>query len=314
MADAVIETDRLTKKYGTKAVVNRLDLTVPAGEVFGLLGPNGAGKTTTILMLLGLTEPSSGSARMLGLDPLRDPLAIKRRVGYLPDAVGFYDGMTGRENLRFTARLNRLDRGEVEPAIDRVLGEVGLSGAGDQLAGTYSRGMSQRLGIADALLKDPSVLILDEPTTAIDPEGVAEILRLIRRLADERGVAVLLSSHLLHQVQEVCDRVAIFVDGRVVVSGRPGELAARGAGPESVEVGVADETDLGEILMGAAGVRRVERGRTPRSWTVETDRGTTARLVATLVGRGVKVIGVHRTAEDLDRVYRSYFDKERSHV
>ena len=219
-----IRSRKLTKTYGEHTVVDRLDLDIEAGEVFGLLGPNGAGKTTTILMLLGLVEPTKGKIEVLGLDPRWNPIEVKRKVGYLPDAVGFYDPMSGRENLRFTARLNGLD--DYEDLIDSLLGLVGLGDAADQAAGEYSRGMKQRLGVADALVKGPSVLILDEPTTAIDPEGVVEMLVLIERLAKEEGVTVLLASHLLHQVQAVCERVAIFVRGKVVAQGTPHELAA----------------------------------------------------------------------------------------
>ena len=165
-----IRSRKLTKTYGEHTVVDRLDLDIEAGEVFGLLGPNGAGKTTTILMLLGLVEPTKGKIEVLGLDPRWNPLEVKRKVGYLPDAVGFYDTMTGRENLRFTARLNGIE--DSDEHIDSLLDLVGLRDAGDQPAGEYSRGMKQRLGVADALVKGPSVLILDEPTTAIDPEGV----------------------------------------------------------------------------------------------------------------------------------------------
>ena len=189
---AAIHTAKLTKAYEDHTVVDGLDLDIETGEIFGLLGPNGAGKTTTILMLLGLTEPTSGTMEVLGMDPRRHPLQVKSRVGYLPDAVGFYDDLTGRQNLRFTARLNHVE--DAETRIDQLLGEVGLSAAADQPTGEYSRGMKQRLGLADALVKDPSILILDEPTTAIDPEGVAEILDMIRGLSAERNVTVLLSS------------------------------------------------------------------------------------------------------------------------
>ena len=160
--------------------------------MFGLLGPNGAGKTTTVLMLLGLTEPTRGVVRVVGLDPTREPLAVKRQVGYLPDNVGFYPTLTGRENLRYTAKLNGIARSEAEARIDELLHEVRLEDAADKRADTYSRGMRQRLGIADALVKQPSVLILDEPTIAIDPSGVEELLALLRRLVDERNLTVLL--------------------------------------------------------------------------------------------------------------------------
>src|SRR6187551_3563601 len=195
-APVLIKTRGLTKEYEDLVAVDHLDLDIRAGEIFGLLGQNGAGKTTTILMLLGLTEPTAGSARVVGLDPSRGPLQVKRRVGYMPDSVGFYSDLTGRENLRYTARLNRLPRDLTESTIDEVLDQVGLSDRADDKTDTYSRGMLQRLGIADALVKDPDVLILDEPTAAIDPIGVVEILQLLRDLVRDRGVTVLLSSHL----------------------------------------------------------------------------------------------------------------------
>lgn len=221
----VVQTRGLTKRYGATLAVDDLDLQVRTGEVFGLLGPNGAGKTTTIMMLLGLTEPSDGHAEVLGMDPRRQPLAVKRHVGYLPDAVGFYDDLTGRQNLRFTARLNGL--ADDDDWLSELLDTVGLADAADNQVETYSRGMRQRLGLADALVKQPRLLILDEPTVAIDPRGVEEVLALIGRLRDEQGVAVMLSSHLLHQVQEVCDRVGIFVQGRLRAAGTITDLAAR---------------------------------------------------------------------------------------
>src|SRR5262245_28351886 len=222
-----IRTRALTKNYGDLVAVDHLNLEVHPGEIFGLLGQNGAGKTTTVLMLLGLTEPTSGEARVVGLDPARRPLEVKRVVGYMPDAVGFYSDLSGRENLRYTARLNRIPSGEAEETIDEVLEQVGLTERADDLTETYSRGMLQRLGIADALVKDPDVLILDEPTTAIDPLGVTEILELLRRLVDERRLAILLSSHLLNQVQHVCDRIGIFSRGQLIGHGTIAELSKR---------------------------------------------------------------------------------------
>jgi ABC-2 type transport system ATP-binding protein len=233
-----ISTRGLTKNYGDLTAVDRLDLDVRAGEIFGLLGQNGAGKTTTILMLLGLTEPSAGTARVVGLDPARRPLEVKRRVGYMPDSVGFYADLSGRENLRYTARLNRIPRDEAEAAIDEVLEQVGLTSRADDQTETYSRGMLQRLGIADALVKDPDVLILDEPTTAIDPLGVTEILDLLRDLVNRRQMAILLSSHLLNQVQTVCDRIGIFAAGKLIGQGTIHDLAERfGDGSAHIEVG-----------------------------------------------------------------------------
>src|SRR5918997_6090416 len=250
MAATPIRTRGLTKEYGDLVAVDRLDLDVRSGEIFGLLGQNGAGKTTTILMLLGLTEPTSGTARVVGLDPARRPLEVKRQVGYLPDAVGFYGNLTGRENLRYTARLNGLERRHADRRIDEVLEQVGMTDRADTNADTYSRGMLQRLGIADALVKDPAVLILDEPTTAIDPLGVVEILDLLRGLVRDRGLAVLLSSHLLVQVERLCTRVGVFWRGRLLAEGSAHELAERaGVGDLEAAYGhivreaTAEETD-----------------------------------------------------------------------
>jgi len=306
----VISAKGLTKAYGTKTVVDRLDLAVGSGEIFGLLGPNGAGKTTTILMLLGLTNPTAGTAHIAGHDPTRDPLAVKGAVGYLPDSVGFYDDMTGRENLRYTARLNRIPRKEVEGKIDAVLDKVGLAYAGDQLAGTYSRGMLQRLGIADALIKDPVVMILDEPTIAIDPEGVLEIQRLIRGLANQ-GVTVLLASHLLHQMQSICDRVAIFVDGRVIAQGTARQLAGKlSQGRTTFEIDVEGAGGARSALDRVASGGMVEEDRVvPNRWHVSVPAGSAHRIVEVLVAAGVRVTQVRRTGEDLDEIYHRYFEE-----
>jgi ABC-2 type transport system ATP-binding protein len=303
----LIEARKLTKKYGDLAAVNGINLSIAAGEVFGLLGPNGAGKTTTILMLLGLTEPTSGSARVGGLDPTREPLAVKRRVGYMPDAVGFYEDMTGRENLRYTARLNEVEDELVEDRIQTLLEEVGLADAADSPVGTYSRGMRQRLGVADALVKDPQVVILDEPTAAIDPQGVADMLELIRNLAHRDGRAVLLSSHLLHQVQEICDRIAIFVKGKVVAEGTPDELGAKLAkGQARFEV-VADTTE--EALRGALGDQVTVRGEGSR-WQVTLPSAQTRSVLRKLVDADIPVRGLTDLNADLDEIYRRYFERE----
>jgi ABC-2 type transport system ATP-binding protein len=297
--------------------VDGLDLDVQAGEIYGLLGQNGAGKTTTILMLLGLTEPTEGRARVLGLDPARQPREVKRRVGYLPDAVGFYGSMTGRENVRYTARLNGLDGTAAETAIDDVIGQVGLADRADDLVDTYSRGMRQRLGIADALVKSPEVLILDEPTTAIDPLGVVEILDLLRRLVRERGLTILLSSHLLGQVQSVCDRVGIFASGRLVGSGTVAELAARfGGDSATIEVGLelADAaaaeraTTVLRSVDGVVGVEPPVRAGGP--WTVTArpasdESRVREAILAAVVAAGLRLTALHTVGSSLDDLYRA---------
>jgi ABC-2 type transport system ATP-binding protein len=313
---APIATRRLSKRYGDLVAVDNLNLEVQAGEIFGLLGQNGAGKTTTILMLLGLTEPSAGAARVLGLDPARHPLGVKRRVGYLPDNVGFYEGLTGRENLRYTARLNGLYGSEAEATIVEVLEQVGMTERADARVDTYSRGMLQRLGIADALVKSPSVLILDEPTTAIDPLGVVEILDLLRRLVNERGLAVLLSSHLLVQVQSVCDRVGIFAAGKLIGVGTVAELAAQfgGAGVH-IEVGFEglDPTGrkrtaklLGEIE-GITDVRLPAGEREPFVLVVSDPDSGPAReaVLAAAASNGLRLSSIREVQPSLDDIYRT---------
>ena len=305
-----IKTRGLTKKYGEFTAVDKLDLQVRQGEVFGLLGPNGAGKTTTILMLLGLSEPTSGTARVLDMDPARDPIAVKRRVGYLPDAVGFYGNLSGRQNLRYTARLNGVNREAAESHIDELLERVGLTEAGNKRVDTYSRGMKQRLGLADVMIKRPSIIILDEPTTAIDPAGVEEVLALIRELAND-GAAVLLASHLLHQVQQVCDQVGIFVAGRLVASGAMDKLSSSLAanGPIEIEVAAPPPAEgVKSIAEKINGVTSVEKdGRDPRMWVVRAKRDVRADLARALVEAGHPPYHLRRRGDELDEIYRRYF-------
>ncbi len=314
--EPVIRTRRLTKRYDTITAVDHLDLEVYPGEIFGLLGQNGAGKTTTILMLLGLSEPTSGGAAVMGLDPAREPREVKRRVGYLPDAVGFYEGMTGRQNLRYTARLNGLDRRDADAAINEVLEHVGLTDRADDQVGTYSRGMRQRLGIADALVKSPDLLILDEPTTSIDPLGVVEILDLLRKLVDDRGLAVMLSSHLLNQVQSVCDRIGIFASGRLVGVGTMAELAATfGDGSAVIEVGLelptaADHvraTSILEALTSVAGVEPPPIGSD--LWRLHVrpadDEGRVRQdVLVAAVEHGLRLTTIRPIIPSLDDIYR----------
>ena len=216
MCESVIELVQLTKRYGHFTAVDRLDLRIHKGEIFGLLGPNGAGKSTTILMMLVLTDPTSGTVHVCGINSTTYPVEIRKKVGYLPEDVGFYDDMTGPENLLYTARLNNIPEQEARQHAAQLLERVGLDREIDKKTGKYSRGMRQRLGLADVLIKNPEVIILDEPTSGIDPAGVQEFISLIRQLRDERGLTVLFSSHHLDQVQQICDRVGLFSQGRLL--------------------------------------------------------------------------------------------------
>jgi ABC-2 type transport system ATP-binding protein len=305
---AVIVTRGLTKRYGRVVAVEDLNLEVAEGEVFGLLGPNGSGKTTTILMLLGLTEPTSGEARVLGLDPMREPLKVKAKVGYLPDQVGFYGELTAWENLRYTTRLLGLPEAEAKARIEEVLRRMGLWEVRDRRVSAFSRGMRQRLGLAEVLLKRPKVAILDEPTLGLDPEAAREFLDLIKGLKAE-GITVLLSSHLLHQVQEICDRVGLFHKGRLALLGRVEELAARVLGG-GYEILVEASPGLKEAFQAVEGVSRVEAegGR----YRVLATRDVRAELARIAVAQG-ELLALALRRPSLDEVYAHYF-KEVAHA
>jgi ABC-2 type transport system ATP-binding protein len=307
MSDTVIEARGLAKRYGGAVAVAGLDLTVRAGEVFGLLGPNGSGKTTTILMLLGLTEPSGGSVRVLGLDPLRQPLAVKRRVGYLPDTVGFYDTMTARENLAYTARLAGIASAESRRRIDAALARVGLAAVADRRVATYSHGMRQRLGISEVLVKQAELAILDEPTNGLDPQATQELLDLIGELRRE-GMTILLSSHLLGLVESICDRVALFREGRIGLSGPVNELARQVLGGAYVVEVEADGVDLAATLADLAGVASVSAGL--RGVTrVDADRDVRADIARRVVNAGGALRNLAIRRAGLDEVYVRYFEQ-----
>jgi ABC-2 type transport system ATP-binding protein len=299
-----VRTDALTKRYGDTVAVDSLSLEIHRGEIFGLLGPNGAGKTTTILMLLGLTEPTSGSARVDGLDPTRDPLRVKSRVGYLPDEVGFYENLTARDNLLYTAALNRLSTQEARRRTDDVLAMVGLSDVADRKVGSYSRGMRQRLGLADALVKQPSILILDEPTVNIDPEGVRDLLALVERLSNEQGVTVLMSSHLLHQVERVCNRIGIFIAGRIVAVGAVDDLATD-LDQWVFVVGVAGVPEPTAVLAAVDGVDDVRME--DDQLVVFAGRDVRRELQTAIVDHGGYLTTFARRGADLDTIYHRYF-------
>jgi ABC-2 type transport system ATP-binding protein len=216
---SIVKTTELTKKYDHQTAVDHVSFQVTEGEIFGFLGPNGAGKSTTLLMLLGLSEPTEGSASVCGLDPTRNAIKVKRFVGYLPENVGFYSDMDAVQSLEFIADLNGLGRRESKEKIEEVLNTVGLTQEARKKVGVYSRGMKQRLGIAEVLLKNPKVMFLDEPTLGLDPDGALRMTELIQSLNRDRKITVLLSSHHLQQVQKISHRVGIMIKGKIVAEG-----------------------------------------------------------------------------------------------
>ena len=305
MSEPVIRTQQLTKAYGSRLAVDKLDLTIEPGEVFGLLGPNGAGKTTTILMLLGLTEPTSGAANVAGFDPLRQPLEVKRRVGYMPDQVGFYDNLTGVANLRYTAKLCGFTNKEADEKIAAALARVRLTEAGQRPVLGYSRGMRQRLAIAEILMKGASIAILDEPTGGLDPQSTREFLELIRSLKKD-GMTILLSSHMLELVQSVCDRVALFSQGKIGLMGRVEDLLRSVLGGSHIIRIEAHGEGLEAALASVPGVTRVTpEGSGLRIEATGDIRGDIARAV---VGAGGDLTMIDAGHASLDDVYARFFE------
>ena len=223
--NAIIEAVNLTKHYSRQTAVKGLNFTVNEGEVFGFLGPNGAGKTTTLLMLMGLSHPSAGFAKICGLDPLRKAREVKRIAGYLPENIGFYGDLTAVQNLEYVASLNGIQTSKASEKIDELLDMVELKQEARKKVGAFSRGMKQRLGFAEALIKDPKVLFLDEPTIGLDPEGALRLMEFIKSLNRDRKITVLLSSHNLYQVQKISHRVGIMIQGEMVAEGSIESLA-----------------------------------------------------------------------------------------
>jgi ABC-2 type transport system ATP-binding protein len=318
----IIELVDLTKRYGSFTAVEKLNLTIRKGEIFGLLGPNGAGKSTTILMMLGLTEPTSGYARVCGIDPTTNPIEVKRKVGYLPEDVGFYYNLSGYENLMYTARLNSLSGQDARQKVDQILARVGLTEAADKKTGKYSRGMLQRLGLADVLIKNPEVIILDEPTLGIDPSGVKEFLELIVDLSREEGITVLFSSHDLHHVQAVCDHVGLFVRGKLLAEGDIPSLSKKlfSKSPFIIEAGLSKssfkESDvpvkeftaewLKDQLNNIEGIIAV--GNKDEIFQIECSRDATSEISKAIIESGAGLSYLRKKEYGLDDIYYRYFE------
>jgi ABC-2 type transport system ATP-binding protein len=302
-----IETKDLTKNYGKVTVVDHLNFHVKENEVFGLLGPNGAGKTTTILMMLGLTEPASGTVRICGFDPTREPLKVKSIVGYLPESVGFYTNLTARENLEFIADLNHLSRTESKRRIDKVLEMVGLTAERNTTTNKFSKGMKQRLGIADVLIKEPRLIILDEPTSGLDPQGINQLLDVIAGLP-QMGTTVLLSSHQLYQVQRVCQSVGILSKGKMVIEG-PIDVLGREAmagGRCMIEVEIAEpKSGLADLIRKIPGVDKVEVNG--NVYNINTNEDLRPQISKAVVDNNALLVQMKLHEFSLDDIYMKYF-------
>jgi ABC-2 type transport system ATP-binding protein len=258
--------------------------------------------------MLGLTEISDGQVRVLGYDPVRQPLQVKRRVGYLPDAVGFYDNLTAAENMRYTGALIGLEADECDEKMREALDHVGLHDVTDRRVATFSRGMRQRLGIAEILLKDAQIAILDEPTSGLDPQATIELLEIIRNLK-HKNVTVLLSSHLLDRVQSVCDRVALFSQGHIVLLGSVDELGRKVLGGTFNLDVEAEGSGLDAKLRAIPGVTGVET-LGPNRWRLKTDRDVRSETAGVVMGAGGKLLRLSVETPTLETIYTRYFRDE----
>ncbi len=309
MSKIVVETKGLTKSYDGVTVVDHLNLNIGEKEIFGLLGPNGAGKTTTILMLLGLTEPVSGSAQVFGHDPTREPMEVKKVIGYLPEVVGFYNHLTARQNLRFTAELNNISVDETEKRITELLDRVGISRAADLAVGKFSRGMRQRLGIADVLIKKPKIVFLDEPTSGLDPEGINQILDLMESLP-QMGTTVVLSSHRLYEVQKICDRVGILSRGKLVAQGSVAELGKQAMAGARYQIEIETARTSPRALEIAGSIRGVIKAEAKgNTLLITSDSDLREQIAKVMAQNDLPPIQMRIHEVTLDDIYMKYFQQ-----
>lgn len=294
MSETLVQTVRLTRRYGTQTVVDGLDLKVKRGEVYGFLGPNGAGKTTTIRMLLGLIRPTSGEIEMFGQPLAKNHIQILRRVGALVESPSYYGHLTGRENLEVTRRL----LGAPKRRIDEVLDRVRLRQAADKKVKQYSLGMKQRLGIASALLGEPDLLILDEPTNGLDPAGIQEVREFIVELPRLQDVSVLVSSHLLSEVEQMATQVGIIQQGKLIFQGPIAEL--RKQSRPRVRFGVGDPAEAQRLLREQGWQVSREEGDL---WIEGLNREATSRVVENLVMDRFSVYRVEEVKPSLEELF-----------
>jgi ABC-2 type transport system ATP-binding protein len=295
MNQVVLETDQLTKKYRRRVIVDRLSLAVERGDIFGFLGQNGAGKSTTIRMSLGLVRPSSGRVRILGNDMSRRPQRSLKRVGAIIEAPAFYENFSGRQNLRMLAAMSG---GATPQRVEEVLKLVGLRERARDPVRIYSHGMRQRLGIAQALLPNPEFVILDEPTDGLDPQGLYEVRDLIRRMRDELGLTIMLSSHLLHEVEQICNRVAIIEQGSLIYQGPVEELIAQG---QSIKLKVDRVNDAFDLLSRDPQLSVSRNGDDSLYLKIAGEQ--IPGINALLVERGFRVMELSPQRESLEEVF-----------
>jgi ABC-2 type transport system ATP-binding protein len=307
----IIIAENLSKKYNDSIVVDNINLNIGKGEIYGLLGPNGAGKSTIILMLLGLTEPSSGKISVSGFNSTREPLKVKRITGYLPEKLGFYEDMTARQNLAYTAELNNINQKEIPKKIDEVLEIVSLKKNKNQLVKQFSRGMKQRLGIADVLIKDPELVIFDEPTEGLDLKVANQILETTKRLNEEKDITFLISSHQLNLIQNICHRVGVLSKGKLIGEGGINTLGGNlfGGGKYRIEVEISEVSkDIIEKLKNIDKVKNINQDG--NMIEVVCDEDIRSEISKTIANSGLLMTRMNIKDYALEEIYLKYFKEE----
>ncbi len=306
----MIEVRDLTKTYGQRTAINKLNFSVTKGEVVGFLGPNGAGKTTTMKIITGFMAPSSGSVRVAGFDVFENPIEVKRRIGYLPETPPVYTDMRVREYLRFVAQLKGVDDSKLESLVSSAIDKTDLGSVTNRLIGNLSKGYRQRVGISQALVSDPEILIMDEPTVGLDPRQVAEIRNLIKGLAGQH--TILLSTHILPEVQASCERIIIINQGNIVAEDTLAGIAQKMSGTGRVIVKVQTSSDqLLNAIRKVSGVRKVEVGANS-SLEIETDGkdGVSQQIASQVVSSGAGLIEIRAESMNLEDVFLKLTSKE----
>jgi len=308
-AQPIIQTQELTKYYGDIRAVDHLNLTVYEGEIFGFLGPNGSGKTTTLLILMGLTLPTSGTATVGGYDIIKDSRSIRKIAGLLPEGCGYYEDLTARQNLRYIGQLNDIPKPELERRITEFLEAVDLAKWADTKVEKFSRGMKQRLGIAEVLIKKPRVAFFDEPTIGLDPQGTKEVRDMLIGLNREQGLTVFISSHLLYEVQQSCQRVGIIRRGKLIAADTIENLSNKLAGKKMViELELSEiSPDLIQEIKGINGVTSVDQKNRKLYVSMEQDRSR--EVSETVMKHGAAILLMKPREYSLEEIFLKYYEE-----
>ena len=307
----MIQTQQLTKHYGEVKAVDQLDITVNRGEIVGFLGPNGSGKTTTLLMLMGLSLPTSGTATVGGFNVIDQSKAVRRIAAMLPEGAGYYDDMTARQNLRYIGQLNEIPEPELEERIDELFEAVNLTKWADAKVGTFSRGMKQRLGIMEVLVKQPEVAFFDEPTLGLDPKATKELRDILIKLNKEKGLTILLSSHLLYEIQQTCQKVLILRKGKLVVSDTMENLSKHLAGEDrtTIEFELTKVTsELIQKIKDIDGVTSVDKEN--HRLFVHTNQDKSRAISETITSNGSTILLMKPKEYSLEEIFLQYYTED----